>query len=65
MRIDDNDIHFIDEGQGQTILFCHPPIASSFMYRNMIKSLSKNFRCVALDFPGFGLSRVGAAYTNR
>ena len=33
------------------------------MYRNMIKHLSKNFRCVALDFPGFGLSRAGAAYT--
>jgi len=62
MRIDHNDIHFVDEGQGQTILFCHPPIASSFMYRNMIRHLSKNFRCVALDFPGFGLSRAGPAY---
>jgi len=62
VRIDDNEVHFIDEGEGEAILFCHPPVASSFMYRNMIKGLSKRFRCVALDFPGFGLSRCGPGY---
>ncbi len=49
-------IHYIDEGKGETILFCHPPITSSFMYRYMIADLSKHFRCIAMDFPGFGLS---------
>ena len=62
VRIENNEVHFIDEGEGETILFCHPPIASSFMYRNMIKELSKSFWCVALDFPGFGLSRSGDGY---
>jgi len=62
VRIDNNEVHYIDEGGGDTILFCHPPIASSFMYRNMIKGLSKNFRCIALDFPGFGLSRCSLDY---
>src|SRR5687768_13485849 len=56
--INGNQVHYIDEGKGDTILFCHPPVSSSFMYRNMIKELSKNFRCVALDFPGFGLSEI-------
>src|SRR5688500_15349964 len=56
--INGQSIHYIDEGKGEVILFCHPPVASSFMYRNMIKILSKNFRCIALDFPGFGLSSL-------
>ena len=59
--INGNRIHYIDEGKGETILFCHPPVTSSFMYRNMIKELSKNFRCIALDFPGFGLAEIALA----
>lgn len=58
VTIDQNKIHYIDEGKGEIILFCHPPITSSFMYRNIIKVLSKRFRCIALDFPGFGLSEI-------
>lgn len=56
--INNNRIHYIDEGNGETILFCHPPVMSSFMYRNMIIELSKHFRCIALDFPGYGLSEL-------
>jgi haloalkane dehalogenase len=56
--IDGNRIHYIDEGTGEIILFYHPPVTSSFMYRNMIRELSKQFRCIALDFPGFGLSEI-------
>ena len=56
IEIDKHQIHYIDEGKGQVILFSHPPLASSFMYRDFIHILSKEFRCIALDFPGFGLS---------
>ena len=56
LSINGNHIHYIDEGQGEIILFFHPPIASSFMYRHMIKLLSPDHRCIAIDFPGFGLS---------
>jgi haloalkane dehalogenase len=62
ITIHGNRIHYIDEGKGETILFCHPPVSSSFMYRNMIRELSKSFRCIAIDFPGFGLSEPGAGY---
>ena len=62
LNIDGNQIHYIDEGKGEILLFCHPPISSSFMYRNMIKALSNDFRCIAPDFPGFGLSRAHATY---
>lgn len=56
LNINGNSIHYIDEGKGEIILFFHPPITSSFMYRHMIKILSAGHRCIALDYPGFGLS---------
>ena len=49
-------IHYIDEGTGQTILFSHAPLGSSFMFRRFVQILSKDYRCIALDYPGFGLS---------
>ena len=62
LNIDGNNIHYLDEGQGEIILFFHPPVTSSFMYRNMIKLLSPGYRCIALDFPGFGLSSASAGF---
>lgn len=49
-------LHFIDEGRGETILFVHGTPSWSFDYRNIIKNLKENFRCVAIDHIGFGLS---------
>jgi haloalkane dehalogenase len=60
ISINGNSIHYIDEGKGDIILFFHPPVTSSFMYRSMIKDLSTGFRCIALDFPGFGLSEISS-----
>ncbi len=59
-----NTIHYIDEGNGnETILFAHPPVGWLFMYREFIKILSKKYRCIAFDFPGFGFSEAGKGYT--
>ncbi len=41
---------------GPTLLFVHPGVGWSFMYSDIIQELRGNFRCVALDLPGFGLS---------
>lgn len=49
-------LHYIDEGQGETILFVHGTPSWSFDYRNVIKTLRPHFRCVAIDHIGFGLS---------
>lgn len=49
-------IHYIDEGQGEVILFVHGTPTWSFLYRNYIKELSKTHRCIAIDHLGFGLS---------
>ena len=62
ITIDGNEIHYIDEGSGDIILFSHPPVASSFMYRDFIKLLKKEYRCIAIDYPGFGLSVAREGY---
>ncbi len=49
-------VHYIDEGVGDPILFLHGNPTWSFLYRGIIIRLRKNYRCIALDYPGFGLS---------
>lgn len=48
--------HYIDEGTGETILFVHGTPSWSFDFRNIIKKLAKQYRCIAIDHIGFGLS---------
>ena len=62
INIDNNQIHYVDEGKGDVILFSHPPLGSSYMYRNFIKILKDHFRCIAIDYPGFGLSSADDNY---
>jgi haloalkane dehalogenase len=49
-------MHYVDEGQGRPIVMVHGTPEWSFGYRYLIKGLSKNFRCIACDQIGFGLS---------
>ncbi|MGD2121188.1 MAG: alpha/beta fold hydrolase [Gemmatimonadota bacterium] len=49
-------IHYIDEGEGAPILFLHGNPTWSFLYRGLVIRLRKQFRCIAPDLPGFGLS---------
>lgn len=55
-------VHYIDEGSGPPILFCHGAPAWSFLYRRVITALRDRYRCVAVDYPGFGLSERPAGY---
>ena len=54
--INEHQMHFIDEGEGETILFVHGTPSWSFDFRNVIKKIRTNFRCIAIDHLGFGLS---------
>lgn len=54
--INGHKLHYIDEGEGDTILFVHGTPSWSFDFRNVIKKLRMDFRCVAIDHMGFGLS---------
>lgn len=58
-------MHYIDEGEGTPIVFFHGNPTWSFLYRNIIIRLRGKFRCIAVDYLGFGLSErpVGFGYT--
>ncbi len=60
-----SNVHYIDEGAGPVLLFLHGNPTWSFLYRNIVADLHDSFRCIALDYPGFGLSSAadGYAYT--
>jgi haloalkane dehalogenase len=60
--IDGHSIHYVDEGAGPTLLLLHGNPTWSFVYRDVIRALRDEFRCVALDYPGFGLSRARPGY---
>jgi pimeloyl-ACP methyl ester carboxylesterase len=56
------NMHYIEVGEGPTILFVHGTPSWSFDFRNVIKELSKSFRCIAIDHIGFGLSEKPKDY---
>lgn len=56
IKLENGDMHYIDEGEGDIILFVHGTPTWSFLYRNFIKFFSKSYRCIAIDNIGFGLS---------
>ena len=58
-------MHYVDEGRGKAIIFLHDLPLWSFQYRQVIKGLMDQYRCVAFDFFGFGLSEkpAGAVYS--
>jgi haloalkane dehalogenase len=60
--VDDSRIHYVDEGEGETVLLLHGNPAWSFLYRKIIAGLRDEFRCVALDFPGYGMSTAAPSY---
>ncbi|MCH8982584.1 MAG: alpha/beta fold hydrolase [Acidobacteria bacterium] len=55
-------VHYLDEGEGPTLLMLHGNPTWSFLYRRMVPYLSDRFRCIALDYPGFGLSTAPDGY---
>jgi haloalkane dehalogenase len=55
-------VHYIDEGEGPVFLALHGNPTWSFLYRHIVAGLKDRFRCIALDYPGFGLSTAPAGY---
>ncbi|MGE2727670.1 alpha/beta fold hydrolase [Mycolicibacterium pulveris] len=62
LEIDGHRLHYVDEGSGPTLLFLHGNPTWSFLYRHVISALRDEFRCVAVDYPGFGLSTAAPGY---
>ncbi|MFE6923319.1 alpha/beta fold hydrolase [Nocardia sp. NPDC057663] len=60
--IDGHTVHYVDEGSGPVLLLLHGNPTWSFLWRDVIRALREDFRCIALDYPGFGLSTPKPGY---
>ena len=49
-------MHYVDAGEGEVLLMVHGNPEWSFAYRKVIQALQHQYRCVAPDHLGFGLS---------
>jgi haloalkane dehalogenase len=58
-------LHYIDEGVGSPIVMVHGNPTWSFLYRYLIKRLRPEYRCIALDHIGFGLSDKPTGWSYR
>jgi haloalkane dehalogenase len=56
LTLSEGRVHYIDEGDGPVILMLHGNPTWSFLYRHFVRELSDEYRCVAVDYLGFGLS---------
>ncbi|MEG6523240.1 alpha/beta fold hydrolase [Desulfotomaculum sp. 1211_IL3151] len=65
IEIEGNNIHYLDEGNGEVLLMLHGNPTWCYLYRHFIPELSLDYRCIAPDFLGFGWSDkpVGADYS--
>lgn len=64
-EIDGNLVHYVDEGTGPPLLLLNGNPSWSFGWRDVILALGGSFRCIAPDYPGFGLSRAADHYDFR
>lgn len=55
LEVDNSTIAATDVGQGPTLLFVHTGVWS-FIWRDVMARLARDFRCVCLDAPGTGQS---------
>lgn len=64
LEVDGHTVHYLDEGPrtGPTLLMLHSNPSWSFLYAGVIARLAPTVRCVALDYPGFGLSKAAEDY---
>lgn len=64
-EIDGHLVHYVDEGAGPPILFLNGNPSWSFGWRDVIIGLRDRFRCVAPDYPGFGMSQAAEGFDYR
>ncbi len=57
--------HYLDEGAGSAVVMLHGNPTWSFFYRELVKFLRDDFRCVAPDHIGMGFSDKPQNYSYR
>lgn len=53
---------YLDQGKGHPVVCVHGNPSWSYLYRNLIKELSRDYRCIAPDHIGCGFSDKPADY---
>jgi haloalkane dehalogenase len=56
IEVHGSNMHYIDVGEGDPILFLHGNPTSSYLWRNIVPHLSGQGRCIAVDLIGMGKS---------
>lgn len=56
---DDLSIAYMDEGEGNPIIFIHGLGSYAPAWKKTIAGLSDDYRCIAIDLPGYGKSSKG------
>jgi hypothetical protein len=54
IEIDGSAIAYVDEGEGQPVLFLHGNPTSSYLWRNVIPYVTDGYRAIAPDLIGMG-----------
>ncbi len=56
LEVKGSKIHYIEEGEGDPILFLHGNPTSNYLWRNIIPYPTKQGRCIVPDLIGMGKS---------
>ena len=56
IEVDGSKMHYVEEGEGDPILFLHGNPTSSYLWRNIIPYASEHGRAIAVDLIGMGRS---------
>ncbi|WP_423064082.1 haloalkane dehalogenase [Candidiatus Paracoxiella cheracis] len=56
VSIEGSNIHYIEDGTGDPVIFLHGMPTSSYLWRNIIPSLADKAHCIAPDLIGMGRS---------
>jgi len=65
LDLDGHRYHYVDQGEGSPLLFVHGNPTWSFAFRRSVSGLSDEYRCLAVDHIGCGLSDKPLEYEYR
>lgn len=63
VEVDGRRVFVVERGQGPAVLLMHGFPTSCYDWREVMTVLSAGYRCLAFDFPGYGLSDKPVAYS--
>ena len=63
ISIGNEELAYIDEGQGEVVLMIHGNMSSSVHYLPLIERIKDKYRCIAVDLRGFGDSTYNQRFS--